>query len=225
MRGQLIELETQTESNKQEIRNFISAEAKLTPDYARTRPILEGVNVGALPMKGQFDSQVGIVEFTDYQCPYCKRHFTEIFQTLDSKYVESGIVKYYISDFPLANHSSAKPAAIAASCAHEQGRYWQFHDELFDHSPGIDELTIRAITKLVGIDNAQFDECTSSPAKQAALEAQLEMAQDLGVTGTPTFLLGPVSEDGIIRNGVVLRGYQSIEIFEDVIGRILSEYR
>lgn len=95
-------------------------------------PTPKTIEIGDSPVKG--DGKVTIVEFSDFECPYCIRHFTQTYGKLVSEYVEKGLVKYVFKHFPLSFHPNAQKSAEAAECAKEQGKFWEMHDKLFSAS-------------------------------------------------------------------------------------------
>lgn len=96
------------------------------------------VGVGNLPVLGNEKAKVSLVEFSDYQCPFCARHFTQTEPEIKSEYIDKGLVKFYYRDFPLSQiHPGAQKAAEAARCAGDQGKYWQFHDLIFQNQTEI----------------------------------------------------------------------------------------
>ena len=103
-----------------------------------------------MPRLGEATAMVGIVEFTDYQCPFCKRFHDQTFSKLKAQYIDTGKIQYIIRDFPLAFHGQAKPAAVAAHCAQAQGDYWTMHHELGDSGFDGDRLCMRNLRPAKG---------------------------------------------------------------------------
>src|SRR5690606_8026753 len=159
------------------------------------------------------DAPVVLVEFTDYQCPFCSRHFLETYPQIKADYVDSGKVRYVFLDFPLTSiHPQAQQAAEAALCAGDQGAYVEMHDMLFarqgewnGRSDAADLFTNYATD--LGLDAAGFAECLDSRTHESAVLADLEQGIRLGVDGTPAFFL----------NGNFLSGAQPYEVFRDTI--------
>jgi len=168
---------------------------------------------------GAADAPVVLVEFTDYQCPFCSRHFLETYPQIKADYVDSGKVRYVFLDFPLTSiHPQAQQAAEAARCAGDQGAYVEMHDMLFarqgewnGRSDAADLFTNYATD--LGLDAAGFAECLDSRTHESAVLADLEQGIRLGVDGTPAFFL----------NGNFLSGAQPYEVFRDTIEALLAE--
>jgi protein-disulfide isomerase len=105
---------------------------------APTETKRETVAVGNLPIQGSEGAKVTIVEFSDYQCPFCERHYTQTESQIKKEYIDKGLVKFYYRDFPLSSiHPGAEKGAEAARCAGDQNKYWQFHDAVFENQSNI----------------------------------------------------------------------------------------
>jgi protein-disulfide isomerase len=177
------------------------------------------VEIGDAYGIGAEDAPVVIVEFTDFQCPFCSRHFAQTFSQLKADYVDSGKVHYIFKDFPLSNiHPQAQKAAEAARCAGDQGAYETMHGLLFSRQEEWSgrsdaEAVFATFAESAGLDVAVFEECLSSGQHAAAVQADLEQGIQLGVNGTPAFFL----------NGNFLSGAQPYEVFREVIEGLLAE--
>jgi protein-disulfide isomerase len=180
------------------------------------------VDIAGLPMKGDAAAPVTLIELTDYQCPYCRRHAEGALPQIEREYVTSGKVRYLILDLPLAMHRSAPKAAEAAHCAADQGKYWEMHDALFaeQEALGLEDLRRRAVA--LGLDTAAFDACLQSGAHAARVAAGSAEAARLGVTGTPTFLIGR-SAGATVTDIRVVRGAQPFVNFKSGIDALLAE--
>jgi protein-disulfide isomerase len=189
-------------------------EGKLADAYVPPEPDLE--NVFAI---GDPDAPVTIVEYTDYQCPYCSRHFEQTFTQIKENYVDSGQVYYIFKDFPLTGiHPQAVKAAEAARCAAEQDAFLAMHDRLFVDQAAWSEdanaaATFKQFAQDQGLDGAAFAECLDSGRQEAAVMAELQEGADMGINGTPAFLI----------NGHSMSGAQPYAIFEQAIEQFLTE--
>ena len=130
-----------------------------------------GIDISASPFKGAADAPVVIAEYTDFQCPYCAK-LGEIFSQLLKQY--PGKIKIVYKSFPLNNHKYAWKAAAAAMAAHQKGRFWEFHDRLFEHYKTLDDNKIMEIRKEFGFDNPEFEALIKSPQvrRQVAIDYQ-----------------------------------------------------
>jgi protein-disulfide isomerase len=156
------------------------------------------------PSKGPADAPVTIVEFSDYQCPYCKRAEATLAQLLQ-KYPEQ--VRLVYRHFPLAGHAEARPAAEAAACADEQGKFWDYHRVVFGSSPKLDDATLRKLAETVKLDLAAFDACYKEKRHAAKIQGDFEAGQEAGVSGTPAFFV----------NGIPLSGARSLAEFTKLV--------
>jgi protein-disulfide isomerase len=166
---------------------------------------------------GDESAPVTIVEFTDYQCPYCARHARTTLPSLISEFVDRGTVRYVVRDLPLEQHPLATPSARAARCAASQGaeRYWEYHDALFEAQPHLADSTLRGIARKVGLDLPRFEACLASPKIAALVERDAAAAAEAGLTATPSFVIGR-AVDGMV-TGVVVAGAHPLGHFRSVI--------
>jgi protein-disulfide isomerase len=162
-------------------------------------------------VKGSQEAEITIVEFTDYQCPFCKRYADQTLGQLEKNYVATGKVKYVIHDLPLPFHSNAQPAAEAARCAAEQDKYWPYHDKLFEKqtewSEGESQTWLKQYAAQLGLDQGQFNSCLDEGKYKQAVEDDAALAQKAGASGTPTFFI----------NGKKLVGAQPYAAFKTII--------
>ena len=161
------------------------------------------------PSTGPADPKVTIVEFTDYQCPYCHRAQGVIDQVL-SRY--SGKVRFVHLDFPLDGHPGAIPAARAARCAGEQGKFWEYHRSLMTAPGTLDEADLKGRATALRLDVGGFGTCLSSSRHEDAIQASLRQGEELGVTGTPAYFV----------NGRMLSGARPLEAFTELIDSELA---
>ncbi|MBK5109723.1 MAG: thioredoxin domain-containing protein [Anaerolineales bacterium] len=163
------------------------------------------------PILGAEDAPITIVEFSDYECPYCRQWHSEVYSQLIETYGEQ--IRFVYRDFPLASiHSNANSAANAANCAHEQGVFWEYHDMLFSMEQGLGNGAYLDYASQLDIDQADFQECLDSSRYEAEVQADFDFAAELGVRSTPTFFI----------NGIAVVGAQPFEIFQQVIERELA---
>lgn len=174
------------------------------------------VPIGDAPVLGDPDAPITIVEYSDYQCPFCSRHYAQTFPLLQKNYIETGIVRYVFKDFPLTSiHPQAVKAAEAARCAREaggDGAYWEMHDRLFDGqdawSGNPEYLAIfEGYAADLELDQGDFQACLDSERHVDAVTADLEEGAGFGVSGTPAFFV----------NGQPLQGAQPYDVFVQLI--------
>lgn len=195
-----------------------------TPGGSRpTAPDSATVSSQGAPSLGQASAPVTIVEFTDYQCPFCARHVATTLRDLRRKYIATGKIRYVIRDLPLSIHPSAHMVARAARCAAALApeRFAAFHDSLFAHQRGVSQDTVRVLAATVGLPQPAFTVCSTSDRFDAAIAADLAAAEQAGFTGTPTFVIGPtVPGDSI--TGVSITGAYGLGAFESAIASARS---
>lgn len=139
------------------------------------------------PSQGAVTAKLTLVEFSDYQCPFCGRHVRETAGQIEKEYITTGKLRHVFLNLPLDMHRFAFKAAEAANCAGEQGKYWEMHNRLFENQTKLDPLTPHA--EAIGLDVPKFEECLNSGRQAAAIRRDIAAAQQAGVSGTPTFFL------------------------------------
>lgn len=175
------------------------------PAVVRVEVTTEGA-----PIRGAVDGPVTIVEFSDFECPFCKQSHPTVKQVLE-RY--PGKVRLAYRDFPLDSiHPQARRAAEAGRCAKDQGKFWEYHDLLFTQSPQLALEDLRRYAGQVGLDVAKFDGCLAAGAHKAAVQRDLDEGNRLGITGTPAFFI----------NGRTLSGAQPLEAFTRLIEEELA---
>lgn len=166
---------------------------------------LEKISLDNIPTKGAENAQVSVVEYSDFQCPFCKRGKDMLPQILKDY---DGKVAISFKQYPLPNHNWAMKASIASLCAYDQGndKFWAFHDEIFDNQKKITldnaDETFNAYAKKLGLDLKKFDACIASDDTAARVKADMAEAQSIGVNSTPTFVINGMKVPGANPDGV-----------------------
>jgi protein-disulfide isomerase len=182
------------------------------------------LTIDGYPSKGSRSAKLILIEFTDYQCPFCSRHFQQTSPQIERDYVNTGRVRYVVRDFPIESiHKDALKAAEAAHCAGEHGQYWQMHARLFNGQNALTADHLSAYAGALGIDVQNFQRCLDSNKYTGKIRQDLEEAQKVGVRSTPSFLLG-VAEPGGSRVRVVkmIAGAHPYPVFKEAIDGLLS---
>jgi protein-disulfide isomerase len=161
------------------------------------------------PSKGPEDAPIVLVEFSDYQCPYCKRAEAVVDQVL-AEYGDK--IRLVFRDYPLAFHQRALPAAVAARCAGEQDKYWEYHDNLLKINGNLSDEDLLKRAQDIQLDMEAFTACYDNNEVEPAVQLSIQDASALGVTGTPTFFI----------NGRMLVGAKPFQEFKDVIEEELT---
>ncbi|MHB0989376.1 MAG: DsbA family protein [Bellilinea sp.] len=158
------------------------------------------------PSFGPANAPITIIEFSDFECPYCQRWHAEVWKMLVAAYPSQ--IRLVYRDFPLYSiHPNAGPAANAAECANEQGKYWEFHDLLFSGAEKLGETAYQTYASALNMDLNAFQQCLDENRYEAEVTADFEYASSIGISSTPTFFI----------NGVALIGAQPFEVFQEVI--------
>lgn len=158
------------------------------------------------PILGPVDAPITIVEFADFQCPYCVRHFEQTYPLIVAQYGDQ--VRFVFKNFPLNSiHPDADPAAQAAECAREQGMFWEYHDLLFGGTQGLGQAAYEAYAEELGLDVAALNACLQEGRYAEAVNQDLALGQQLGVSSTPTFFI----------NGIALVGAYPFDTFASII--------
>jgi protein-disulfide isomerase len=180
--------------------------------------------VNGHPTKGGKDAKLTLIEFSDYQCPFCGRYFRETLPLIQKEYVETGKLRYVFRDFPIESiHPKAFKAAEAAKCAGEQGKYWEVHDRLFANQSALSPADLTGHARAVDLDVAKFEQCLESGRTGASIRQDLADAQKAGVRGTPSFFLGltPPNGEGV-KTLRMISGAQPYAAFKEAIDSLLS---
>jgi len=169
------------------------------------------------PVKGDKNAPITIIEFSDFQCAFCERFYTQSFGQIKSKYIDTGKVKFVYRDFPLTSiHPNAEPAAEAAECANEQGKFWEMHDLLFGKQEEWSDIGVpkfKEYAKGIGLDTDKFNNCLDSSKYKDEISKDEQDGIAAGVRGTPAFFI----------NGIPLSGAQPFTAFDALIQKELNK--
>jgi protein-disulfide isomerase len=169
---------------------------------------------------GAADAPVTIIEFTDLQCPYCARFATQTFPRLRKAYIDTGRVRYASGDLPLAMHRHAIPAAIAARCAGEQGRYWEFRHTVFAAQQRLSADPHEEFARGLGLDLERFAACRADDRQLRAVRADAALAGANGLDTTPSFVIGRLVDGQFVGETIV--GVKPFEFFAAKIDALLG---
>ena len=183
------------------------------------------VSIDDDPMKGDPDAEVTVIEFSDFQCPFCSRFYTQTLSQLEENYIDTGKINLVFRDLPLDRlHPNARPAHIAAECADEQKKFWDYHDILFEKQSQWQRLpstelqtTLTQYASDLGLHTVNFESCLESKEIADEVNRDASYAASLGITGTPSFFIGN-EKDGFVK----LVGAQPFSVFQSVIDNKLG---
>ncbi len=160
------------------------------------------------------NSKIQLIEFGDFQCPFCGRFFTDTFSQIKKKYIDTGRIAYQHRDYPLPFHNNAQKAHEASRCALEQSekQYWTLHDWMYQNQNSLDVATLKNQAKTLGLNSGKFDQCLDSGKYAAAVKKDYDAGSGYGVSGTPSFFV----------NGELVVGAQPYATFEQKIEAALA---
>lgn len=163
-------------------------------------------------VKGDKKAKVTIVEFSDFECPFCGRFFQQTFPQINENYIKTGKVKLIYRDFPLSFHPQAQKAAEAAECAGEQNKYYEMHDKLFIDGVQGGVASFKRFAADIGLNTDKFNDCLDSDKMAKEVQKDMSDGAQYGVTGTPGFFV----------NGQLISGAQPYQKFQQVIEQALA---
>jgi len=207
MRQQIIGFLQQDQKRTVAMKLFseLRAQAKVEVLLSEPRVTVEAKG----PSKGAETAKITIVEFSDFQCPFCSKAEPSVDEVMKNY---SDKVKVVFRHFPLEFHDKAFKAAEAAACAEEQGKLWEYHKTLFANQGALDIADLKTHAKTLGLDAAKFDACLDGGKMKEKVDADMVAARAVGVNGTPAFFI----------NGIMLSGAQPYEKFKEIIDSELS---
>ena len=173
------------------------------------------------PYLGDSAAKVVIVEYSDFQCPYCGRFYRTTLPEIKKRYIDTGKVGYVFKDFPLDFHKQARKAAEAAHCAGEQGKYWEMHDKIFDEQRKMRIEDFVDHAGVLGLDEGGFKTCIDSGRHSVGINEDIASGRANKVSGTPAFLVGTINEGGEVE-GVMLVGAQPFPAFAVILDDLLK---
>jgi len=194
----------------------VSKTAAVKDSVLSNGPEIFSVEIDDDTVKGLDSAPVTIIEFSDYQCPFCSRFYSETLPKIDEKYIQTGKVKFVYRDFPLGFHEYAQKSAEASECSGEQGKFWEYHDLLFENQA---EWSAQGIPKLkeyagrLGLNRDRFDKCLDGGEMAEEVKKDLADGTRAGVEGTPAFFI----------NGRPISGAQPFSVFEKIIEEELCD--
>lgn len=190
------------------------------------------VSIDDDPILGDPNAPVTIVEFSDFQCPFCRSFWSETLPRIKSEYIDQGLVRLVYRDLPLTSigHEMAQPYAEAAHCAGDQGKFWEMHDKIFAEQEkqgtgtisGITIADVKSWAREIGLDGGSFDSCLDGGQYADEVAADVVDAQNYGANGTPSFYVGLTDPSGSFV-GTYINGAQPFESFQQVIDGFLNE--
>ena len=164
------------------------------------------------PVRGDPDAPVTIVEWSDFQCPFCGRFYRDTLPLIEQNYIDTGKVRLVYRDYPLPFHPQAQKSAEAAECAGDQGMYWEMHDKIFDNQNDLSVDNLKQWAADIGLDTQEFNDCLDSGEKAVETQQDMTAGKNAGIKGTPGFII----------NGELVSGAQPYAVFEQAIEKALN---
>ncbi|MDR4493774.1 MAG: thioredoxin domain-containing protein [Nitrospirales bacterium] len=204
-------------------KDFLQLRQSLTSVVAPSPSPPQQVDVflGDGQILGDSNANIGIVEFTDFQCPFCKRNHFEAFSKLQEAYIGTGKILYTVRDFPLAFHAHAKEAAVAARCAGELGQYWAMVHQLFENQKHLGSSLYPEQAKVLNLREKEFEDCLKDPKQVANVEKDLTYGKSIGVGGTPYFFIGRIEGKKLVK-AQRISGARPFSNFSTIIDSLLE---
>jgi len=186
-----------------------------------SKPTTAKISIKGKQVMGSADAPVTVVEFADYQCPFCLRFTKTTFPLLKKKYIDTGKVRWVALNLPLSFHKDARKAAQAAHCAGEQDKFWEMRELLFRNPQKLNTENLPAHAETLSLDITVFKECLQSDRHLADIDQDAKDANAVRLTGTPSFIIGKTAGDEI--TGQVVIGAQPMNKFDAAIGKALRK--
>lgn len=183
------------------------------------------ISIGNSPYKGKVDAPITVVEFSDYQCPFCARNYRDVMPKLQEEYIDTGKVRFVMREYPLASiHKDATNASIAALCAGDQGKYWDMHDIMFENQRTLGVDNLKSFADTIGLDTSTFNECLDGKKHAEQVRKDMASAAKLGMGGTPGFFIGRTdpNDPDKVEMSVYLKGAKPIDSFRASINDLLE---
>jgi protein-disulfide isomerase len=191
-----------------------------TPTSQASPPVpRDPIALASSPSVGVETAKVAVVEFSDFQCPFCGQFERDVLPGLKAQYVDTGLVRVFFRHNPLPMHPRAQRAAEAAECANRQGSFWQMHDWLFGHPSTLEDRDMNSGAKGMNLNMEAFQACMDSePA--GAIGRDVQLAKTLSLSGTPAFLVGRIVDNKHVTVSSIMLGARPLSEFQVVLNRL-----
>jgi protein-disulfide isomerase len=203
-----------------QIRQLLERQQAQAPRPQEEQATKAKLNLAGFAMLGSKEAPLTIVEFTDYQCPFCQRFHATSFAELKKNYIDTGKVRFYSRDLPLDFHPNAMRAAEAARCASDQGQFWQLRDVMGANPNKLDMDSLMVDAADLKMDVNAFRACVESEKYKNAVQTDVLEAMKIGASGTPTFVIGKSTPDGV--DGDLVVGAQPYPMFDQKLKELGS---
>jgi protein-disulfide isomerase len=230
---EIVDLKQQIEalvSEQREIIDLLNELKHKLPTNSSTPPLPQpplspsAIDIQGKSFRGESSASVALVEYSDFECPYCGMYEREISPRILENYIKTGRVRLFYRELPLYPH--ALSAARAARCAGEQGNYWEMHERLYAKQTALSDPSLLDRAKTLGLDAKKFSECLSSDRYSNEIRKSMAEAQWMGVEGTPTFFIGTIGPDGdVVKITKKIVGTHPYMVFQSALDEALTARR
>ena len=180
-------------------------------------------SIAGSPSRGNGSASVVLLEFSDFQCPFCGRYVRDTYPKIAADYIDSGKLRYVFRQFPLESiHPNALNSAIAGTCAANQGKFWEMHDRLFANQTNLELPALLTYGMGLGLNESKFSTCVNGRETAGMVQADRADAVRGGLTGTPGFFIGKVGPDGQFHAVRRISGAQPYSVFQSAIDDVLA---
>ena len=228
LKKQIEELKATQLAIQKDVQEIKAILLRVTQPQAARGPVTDvslDVPVAGRPMKGSAQATVAIVEFSDFECPFCGRYVTQTLPRITSEYIANGKIQYFFVHFPIESlHPGAFRAHEAAICAGEQGKFWEMHDRLFANQKALTDADLHGHANAIGLDMARFGPCVEDGRATSQVREDQALGQRTGVGGTPLFLVGTIEPGGTSVQAVrAISGAQPFALFKQTLDEALGK--
>lgn len=214
------------QSDLAEIKKLLEEGAKAAPTPPKPKPFEpRDVSIAGAPVIGDPKATITMIGYSDYQCPFCARHAKQTVPDLVKNYIDQGKLKLVMREFPIASiHPRATPASQAALCAGAQGKYWEMHDLLFDNPRNLSDEDFKNHGEALQLNIDEFTFCVEQGSFTEQIQKDLEEGKEMGVRGTPSFVLGYTDsgDPNNVRVTKFVRGARGYDSFAQEIDELLN---
>lgn len=201
--------------------DFSSGDAATQPTTSsNTIEVIGDIELANAKIRGEIEAPITILEYSDFECPFCKRHYSETYPLIEKEYIDTGLVRYVFKHYPLSFHPQAVPAAIASECANLQGRFWDYHDVLFEEGVQGGNEAYKTYAKSIGLTESTFKDCIEKETFSEIIGFETNEGKKIGIKGTPGFVIMNTDESG---EKVMISGAQPYSVFKQAIDEALQK--
>jgi protein-disulfide isomerase len=181
------------------------------------------ISLAGAPIRGAAEASVALIEYSDFQCPFCASYAANSYPKIIEEYVDTGKIRYAFMSFPLEGlHPLAWREHIAASCAADEGRFWEMHDRLLANPKAADTEALLRHAAALGLEHDTFRRCVESERHAGEIRRAMATGTALGISGTPTFVIGTIGPEGNVKVAKVISGAKPYAAFKDSIEGVLA---